>query len=229
MTSARHLKLSGDPETDSEALNQAIRDVQEQRAAALINVGVDVNFELTDAFGALYTPLAIAVERRRIVFVELLLAAGANPNPVSSISIAPLSLSCALGRLDMAEVLLKAGADPNFQNTGLDNDIKQGGAIFDAVHSGKSDLIELLIKWGAEVDLLDHNNKLTPFVNAAYDGQTNLMRLLARHGANVSHRYGLADQTILYYLRRSTFGRSKEAREKTIAVLLELGASEAPF
>ena len=61
-----------------------------------------------------------------------------TPNPVSG-----LHWSCKLGRLDMAKILLEAGSEVNMKSNSGHTPLHL------AAQTGKRDLIELLLRYGA--------------------------------------------------------------------------------
>ena len=82
---------------------------------------------------------------------------------------------------EIVELLLKAGASPNVRN--------QYGRtpIFEAVKRHNASLIERLIQAGADVNVKEKLGGETPFLSSVsnVEGSPKIMRLLAKHGADV--------------------------------------------
>jgi uncharacterized protein len=90
------------------------------------------------------------------------------------------------------EAALNAGADINHANRFGDT------ALMRAADKGNTDIVKLLLKHNADVNLASHWYKTTALLNAAYRQYTDIVRLLIDHNANVNH----ADQggyTVLMY------------------------------
>jgi ankyrin repeat protein len=85
-----------------------------EAAQALIDVGADVGARSSNSFWVL--PLHSAASGGHADIVELLLAAGAEPDPRQRHGWTPLHAAAQNGDLRSLEALLAAGADPTLQN-----------------------------------------------------------------------------------------------------------------
>lgn len=98
------------------------------------------------------TPLIYAVMRNNLIFTNLLLDYGADPNEKSDYSVgydSPLTIACDNNNYDIAELLIDFGANPNEKNkTGL-------ACIHLASQKGYFDIVILLVSRGADVNLRD--------------------------------------------------------------------------
>src|SRR5437588_124175 len=81
------------------------------------------------------------------------------------------------------------------------------GLIHRAVIIGKIPIIDLLIKYGADVNLLDHN-ELTPLDLAVLQGNIDVISLLLKNGARIPHdiitkaiENNVDDEVIKYLLK----------------------------
>lgn len=94
-------------------------------------------------------------------------------------------LVIALGAGDLAttSVLLDFGADPNGQTSEF---MARTPALSEAVATGRTDLVELLLDRGAAPDL-DNNYGETALGRAARTGQVRAARLLLSRGADPNH------------------------------------------
>lgn len=140
-------------------------------------------------------------------------------------------------RLEMAELLLKNGANPNFPEgkqgrtlleeltriTGCPSDEKSYRHIWEP----RGEAMELLIRHGADVNLVNRENGNTPLHYAAASGNPDLVRLLLEHGAEVN-AVNRGGYTPLYYLAARGTGCRDEGRiEKTVDMLVAHGADTA--
>lgn len=66
--------------------------------------------------------------------------------------------------------------------------------IFDAIESGDVDAVRRAIADGADINAIRDNDGKTLLHQAAYDGNTEIARLLIEHGANVNaaDEYGIS-------------------------------------
>jgi ankyrin repeat protein len=87
------------------------------------------------------------------------------------------------GDLTTARLLLEHGADPNAQTSEV---MASTPVLSKAAAIGRTDLIELLLDWGAAVDL-PNNWGETALGRAARAGQVAAARLLLSRGANPNH------------------------------------------
>ena len=86
------------------------------------------------------TPLHVLVARRDLAAVELLLAAGANPNAVGDMGQTPLHVAISGGSVDIVAALIRHGARPGirteFGDTALERALKAGGDVARIVRRG---------------------------------------------------------------------------------------------
>jgi len=148
----------------------------------LIAQGADVNL----GFDTLDTPLRNAAafsageDRVRYQVMETLIKHGADPRLP-----APDDPNiCLLGLLNEAavlEFLLQQGADPDAR-LGQGRTPLMVANTYVVPYSGS--LHKILIKYGADVNAVDHNG-LTPLMYAARNGQENVRQMLIEAGADV--------------------------------------------
>lgn len=128
------------------------------------------------------TALHLAADDGNVECVTMLLAKGADAKVKNHRGFTPLHLAARTSSLECVELLLRDGnADPNAK------DFDQRTPLHAAV--GKADsafeIIELLISWGANVNVKDVYG-FTPLHLAALDGLAQCVELLLYHGADVS-------------------------------------------
>lgn len=127
------------------------------------------------------TALERAAQRGHQQIVDLLLAHGAGKinfpgTNYSSLSTA-LTSACNRGDVPLVRQLLKLGANPNAP--------LWVPALSWAAQSGQTEIIQLLIKYEADVNGRSYDGR-TPFLYAANSGHTEAMRLLLANGARRS-------------------------------------------
>lgn len=138
-------------------------------------------------------------------------------------------------RLEMAELLLNNGANPNLPEgmqgrTLLEELTRTIGCPSDEksyryVWEPRAKAIGMLIRYGADVNLVNHENGNTPLHYAATSGNPDLVQLMLKHGAEVNavNRDGY---TPLYYLAAGgTRCRDVERIEKTVEMMVAHGAA----
>lgn len=123
---------------------------------------------------------------KSIVRVNELLSQGVNPNVRCRVSgRTPLLNATILANTQMMNTLLNAGANLN---------LRTGDPLFAAVYKKRKDLVELLLKAKADVNIADQLG-LTPLMKAAKYGPIEIVQILLTAGARVdlrSNQYGTA-------------------------------------
>lgn len=154
---------------------------------ALIGWGADVNTKRS-TFGEAALHAAAGGGHKAVV--EALLQAKSEPNVTSSQGRTPLSIAAGLGYTAVVETLLERGAKP-----GLEPD---HAALFAAVEAGRTNLIERLVKAGADVNAVRSASRpsmsppvrgrppLSPLSAAVAAGQRGASQTLIRLGAVVT-------------------------------------------
>lgn len=125
-----------------EQLTSAILESRAARVASLLRRGAKVN--APDKYGT--TPLYKAAVQGETEIVQILLAAGAEPNQESGGEDegTPLCAAAAWGRTEIVRLLLRHGADPNLIEKGPMT------ALIWARQNGHAETIQLLLEAGAD-------------------------------------------------------------------------------
>ena len=133
-------------------------------------------------FGHTGDPITVAVSSSNVPVLSFLLKKGANPNAGRYLSRwSPISLAAQGSSPEIIPLLMKHGAQASGSN-----------ALQNAVAAGRLDLVEALLKGGADVsDAPDYHHvpKLfehleTPLHTAVRLGKLDMVEELLRHGAN---------------------------------------------
>lgn len=170
-------------------------------------------------------PLHDAAATGNTAMVDLLLAAGADPNMPGSMFITPLIAAAGGGHLAIADRLIRHGArlDARLAVTGPPIEAFPGTlegftALAVAAHNVHPEMVRLLASWGADPNVrlaLDS----TPLHAASANGFTDLVRALLDAGADTEARLAVFDgATPLMFA--ATMGCAE-----TVALLASRGAS----
>ena len=113
--------------------------------------------------------------------------------------------------LDLAKMLLASGASVRAATR-----IGAITPLFMAAKNGSAPMIELLLKAGADANVMDEHGT-TALMSAAASGSAPAVKLLIEHGADVNAREGTHGQTALMFAAALN-------RDAAIKALLDLGA-----
>jgi len=193
----------------------AAREGDIESARALLDAGADVN-QTTEYR---WTPLLTAVNNRNYGLASLLLDRGANPNIANKGGWTPLYLATDnrnieggdypvpkpdLDHLEIITKLLEKGADPNAR-----------------VRENTLTRTIFTMQWFFE-------DGATAFVRAAQSGDSELLALLLKHGADpkIATNYGDTALTAaggIGWVEGVTYERSPDDNLKSVRMLLDLG------
>lgn len=194
-------------ENSETPLMKAARSGTDDIARLLLARGANVNAR----DDASTTALEGAVGRGRVSMVALLLAAKADPNVVNTYMQSALSNAAAAGNLELTEMLLKAGAKPELQGLVLT-------PMMFAAFAGNSDLVRLLVRYGADVNYAAKESGQSALTSAIVAGKPEIVRLLIELKANVNQKMPDGD-TPLKAARNGD-------QDDVVAMLLAAGAKE---
>lgn len=134
------------------------------------------------------TPLFNAVLRNDVQKVKILLSRGADAN--KSASGRPLGEAAANANVEIMKLLIAKGADVNA------TDAAGAPPLYYAVHGGnpppdlkaQKQAIEFLLDKGADINYMNTKLAMNPLIQAAWNGKTDIVRLLIARGAKVNLR-----------------------------------------
>ena len=169
-------QLNGIPPVYSTALLEAAAGGQVDAARALLDAGAEVDLKNGNGLA----PLAVAAQLGHTNLVELLISRGAevgvrNGPPFTTALLEAVNA----GQVDAARALLNAGADIERKNLhGL-------APLAVAAVFGYSNLVEMLISHGAEVDMMNGRPPSEPaLLGAVIKGHLDVVRILLDAGAD---------------------------------------------
>ena len=162
------------PEFLNKTLSAAVKKDESVVVQGLLQDGARVNDTL--ASGA--TPLDAAASEGAVKVVRVLLNAGADPNRIGRDGTSSLEDACLKGFYSIAEMLLDNGALVNQINGGSGRT-----ALYAAASFGKSDIVNLLLKRGADPNICGKDQG-SPYKTALENGYSDIATQLQRHGGS---------------------------------------------
>jgi ankyrin repeat protein len=162
------------------------------------------------------TPLLMASESGNAPILELLLAAGADPNQTNELGTTPLMMAAASGSLETVQTLLDHKANVNAKEKARNQTALMFAAAFD-----RSAVVRLLASRGADVNAV---SRIIPISNDLVDEDGNPIPAPSRTGqtgrrprgeGNVT---GIGGLSALHYAAREGF-------MNTVRTLVEAGAT----
>ena len=141
----------------------------------VISKGVDVNSDCMGLNSLLY-----AIENGKKNCIEPLLKAGVNINILNNNNLTPLMMAIKKKDKHIVDLLMKKGANVNqcMKET-------QRTALMFASECGYDDIIEILLKGGADLHMSDCCGE-TALMKASAEGHLSSMKLLINSGASVN-------------------------------------------
>ncbi len=189
---------------NEKALFDAISEGDLEKVTSLLESGVS-----PDTIYASQPMLAVAIRKKQLLIIKLLLKHGADVN-IEDLGVPMLIRAIDSNSPIIVKLLLEKGADANAQyiikpaltlaidkgNLDIVRLLLEHGAnpnekylyttapLHTAAKNNNIDLASLLLKHGAEVDITDNLGK-TPLMYAATNNNEQMIKLLIAHGADV--------------------------------------------
>jgi len=145
--------------------------------------------------------LMIAAWEGNIEMMELFLSRGANINLVNAHDEQALQLAAWRGKLDAVNWLLEHGA--SVSRTG-----NKWSALHYATFAGQKEIVQLLLRRGAEVNARAPN-KSSVLMMAAREGHEDLARLLLEAGADLKAANDWGDSALTWAMRYNNLSIAK--------------------
>ena len=143
----------------------------------ILPVWLEVEAKMAELESVLRTKLVDAAYNGQLIFVEYMLANGADIDQVGQDKTA--LMAAALGNhKTVVSFLLKKGADVKCTNS-------RGRTALHMAYAASAAVVQLLLDRGAQVSLRDKEG-VTPLMRAAHGGKKDIVRLLLHHNARVN-------------------------------------------
>jgi len=159
-------------------LHFAAKAGQADAIKALIKLGAQINAKDNDGRNSL---MAASANPERRDVVEVLLDLGANMDAQDKAGMTALDYAAVSGSVDIVRLLLERKAGLN-----VGKGSKRSSPIFHAVEGGSLEILRLLITANADVN--SPHAGTSPLAKAAFNRQSDFVRLLLDAGANVEQR-----------------------------------------
>ena len=177
---------SGQSETASSRVADAVKQQDTAAVRVLLQAGADVNRPQGDGATALHW----AVYRDDLETTRLLLAAGADVEVVNDLGVTPLWLACNNGSAALVGALLEAGADPNAT-------LPSGETpLMTAARTGNPGAVRLLLEHQADVNAKEGAHGQTALMWAVAQRHPAVVRVLLEHQADVHERSNIYPQVV---------------------------------
>src|SRR5215475_10463057 len=227
------------------------------RDLAAVRKLIEAHSDVNESSGDASTPVLWAVHNSDLEIAKVLIAAGAKPDVANHYGVTPLMEASRTGNAVMIDLLIKAGADPKRTHTegettlmaasragsvpavrllldhGLDvnaaDSFQHETALMWASAEGHLDVVEALLKAGANPNIQAHINAITGRKNAdhptggftalmwaARNGSEDVVRRLVQGGADMNLKNGDGASAAMIAIYNDRFDLAK--------VLWDLGA-----
>jgi len=138
------------------------------------------------------TPLFWAVEKKAYETVAFLLESEADPSICDTVEkLSPLHVAAKNGDYKMIETLLSINTETEEWTKLNDRTVDGFTAVSFAAHQGNLDMVALLFEYGADLNIVSTENKLSPLHRAVSRGHIETIRYLLENGADVDAKDSL--------------------------------------
>jgi ankyrin repeat protein len=165
-------------------LSIAMLGGQTQVVQLLLAWHADPNAPMNGRFGHSEIPLHYAARNGNVLMASILIKGGAQVNANGPTGPTALHAAVANGNLDLIRLLIENGADLNAR------DAEGASPLDDAVWRGSLDTVAILLAHGAHLNDADTQTGATLINEAAYRGDTPLIRYLLQFHPDL----GIPDQ-----------------------------------
>jgi ankyrin repeat protein len=208
--------LESESETSlDEQLVQAIADDDSAGVASLLEAGADPNAQAAPGRPVLFQ----AALHGKSEVAKLLIDRGADVH-AETVDGAILVKAAGKGHEQIVKLLLDAGAD-------VDSLGKEGAneqtAVFAAAISDDTEIVELLIQHGVDVNQTDLGGNTPLCIATGYSPNAETVSLLLENGANIDHQNDQGETALYQAVRKANFSNSFDI--EIIHILLENGAA----
>ncbi len=179
------------------------------------------------------TPLQHAVSSGNIRITELLIAAGADVNVVNQEGETALNIAYENNQIELVKILVNSGADTSQLPKDADLSFKDENIdkrLQEAAYDGNRELIEALLKRGANVNTVEGELGYTPLMWASMkDYHNDSVRLLIEAGANLNARNSKGETALMIALKESGKRNAELLVDKGADFTIANNDGEIPF
>jgi ankyrin repeat protein len=158
-------------------LHRAAKKGDEKKIKALLDLGVDINYEGSSGCTALH----LATDCSHEAVVRVLLDNGADPKAKSSEGRTPLHSAARTGHTAVVRLLLEKGVDVRAK------DPSGSTALHIAAYNGQESVVQILLEKYPFIEVRGPSG-FTALHVAAFNGQSAVVRLLVEMGADLEAR-----------------------------------------
>jgi len=146
-----------------------------EKASELLDKDHSLLFETT---GLGETPLHFLAVKNQLDAVKLLYSRGAEIDTINECDGTPLSEAGSLGHIDIVKYLLENGAKLN--------KVPEGEHIIhEAVRSGNPEIVDLLVRYGADINVIDSLGQTLLHESASEDECLEVTKYLVKNGVTI--------------------------------------------
>ncbi|XP_034716562.1 ankyrin repeat domain-containing protein 61-like isoform X2 [Etheostoma cragini] len=200
-----------------------VRSQAEACLRLLCEHGVNVNAEVE---GSHQTALHLSVRYVALSAVHILASYGADVNAVDSTGMTPLHMAAGILHKDLMASLIKDGADINMGVTHSGNTPLHLAAVAMTLKTTQTPGDDIscfseLLEHGAEVNAVNKAG-LTPLQEACSMGNTELVELLLRYGANINKLTKAGESCLFLFLNHRPNVRNNSLLLKLLSLTSRL-------
>jgi ankyrin repeat protein len=168
--------------------------------------------------------LRMGVMVRDMEMIQSAIQAGADPNYVPENKESPLWIAAFDKNAQILELLLEKGGDPNQVNRNGTPLLITASRVIDASRDNRPQVVKLLLRYGADIEVMDKKKRYRPLNMAATFGTYETLKTLLENGANPNN-IPTNGFPALFSLRRN-----KHCKLDCVELLLAHGADpDLPF
>ncbi|XP_060072792.1 ankyrin repeat and KH domain-containing protein 1-like [Ylistrum balloti] len=164
----------------TEKITALMRAVQQKKITLVRNIlklpGVNVNSKSANGD----TPASLCLRWQSKEIYDMLIDAGADVNGTSRNGETSLLMIAATKGMDYVSKLLEKGVDVDYRNP------RNETALHFAVYVGNANVVKALLDANADPNIRLAGDLMTPIVVAANQGETHVVEVLAKGGADVN-------------------------------------------